>query len=441
MPSAAAEPVQVPAATPFSIALLRHTPMKAGEPLEGRLVYPIYVGDKLAIPAGALLRGKVVQLRPDPHRRLRARLGGDFTPFHIPVVRFARIQMPNSSWLPFTGGDATNGAPVLRLTPPAPRKKEKSSRISRQIADQKQRLKSATDSVTGPGKGDRIRHFLFSQLPYHPERLEAGTTWLVELSSPLPINVPAPSPDPAAAPAAGKDSSAAPAAATSPAPPQPAGPAEGDEWKLRAYLLQTVSSVSSKPGDPFLARISEPVFDSSHALMVPQGSVLVGVITQAKPARSFGRQGKLRFHFRELKLPDGFTQPVESTISGIDSSGQNKMQLDSEGGVQPKTQNRVAIPLMLSLLATSALDSDAMSQVGSDAVASNGFGIVGRIVGIAAASRPMAASIGLYGAGLAIYDLWLGRGRNVVFVKNTRIEVNTIPSRNRMAPRSLPQAR
>lgn len=432
IPRALAAPVRLPAATPLSIELLRHTPMKAGEPLQGRLLYPLYAGDRLAIPAGALVRGEVVRLRPDHHRRLRARLGGDFTPFHIPVVRFDRIQLPDSSWLSFAGGDVTDGAPVLHLTPPAPRKK--SSLISRQIADQKQRLKSATDAVTGPGKGDRIRQFLYSQLPYHPERIQAGTTWLAELSSPLAVDVPTPSPDPAAA------------AVTKPSPPPspatpsaPSAPKEGPVWKLRAYLVQSVSSASSKPGDPFLARISEPVFDGSHALVVPQNSMLVGVITQARPARSFGRQGKLRFHFRELRLPDGFSQPVQSTISGIDSSGENKLQLDSEGGVQPRSQNRVAIPLMLSLLATTALDGDGGSQVGQDTVASNGFGIVGRVVGIAAASRPMAASIGFYGAGLAVFDLWLGRGRNVSFVKNTRIEVNTIPTRRPLPSAARPQ--
>ncbi len=204
---------------------------------------------------------------------------------------------------------------------------------------------------------------------------------------------------------------------------------EAPEWRLRAYLQQTISSANRKPGDTFQAMVSEPVFDAEHALVVPQGSVLVGEITRAKPARSFGRQGKLRFRFRELKLPNGFSQPVEGTLAGVDSNKSANLQIDSEGGIAPKPQNRVILPLVLTFLAGRALDDDG-SQIGHSAVASNGFGIVGRVVGIAASSRNVAAGIGFYGAALAFYDLWLARGKNVVFVKNTRIEVTTTPARN-----------
>jgi hypothetical protein len=105
--------------------------------------------------------------------------------------------------------------------------------------------------------------------------------------------------------------------------------------------------------------------------------------------------------------------------------------MDSEGGVQPKSQNRVIVPLVLTLLAGRALDDDG-SRVAQSAVASNGFGIVGRIVGMAASSRNVAAGIGIYGAALSFYDLWLARGHDVVFVKNTRIEITTTPTRNPM---------
>ena len=86
---------------------------------------------------------------------------------------------------------------------------------------------------------------------------------------------------------------------------------------------------------------------------------------------------------------------------------------------------------MLTLLATTGLDDDGSRGL-NGAVASNGLGIVGRIVGIAASSRNVAAGIGFYGAALSFYDLCLARGHNVVFTKNTRIEVTTRPARNPM---------
>ena len=186
--------------------------------------------------------------------------------------------------------------------------------------------------------------------------------------------------------------------------------------------------------------MSEPVFNANHALTVPQGSVLIGEITQAKAARSFGRQGKLRFRFRELKLPNGFLQPVEGSLTGVDSNKSADLQMDSEGGFQPKSQNRVIVPLVLTLLAGRALDDDG-NQVAKNALASNGFGIVGRIVGIASNSRNVAAGIGIYGAALAFYDLWLAHGHDVVFPKNTRVEITTLPARSPMKVQNPKQDR
>jgi hypothetical protein len=406
--------VQVPATTPLSIQLLQHVPMKIGEPLHGRLLYPVFVDNQVAIPAGSILRGSVTQLGPDRSRRIHARLRGDFTPFHTPVVQFDELVLPDGTVQTIGSDSATDGAPILRLSPPPGQKK--GSFLSRQMALEKQRVKDTAAQFTAPGRRDRLVQFLYTQLPYHPERIENGTAWTVDLAQPLNIKL--------------QDTSPAVAEKTN-----PPAPSTKEEWRLHAYLQQTISSANRKPGDTFQALVAEPIFDSHHAVVVPQGSLLVGEITQSKPAKSFGRHGKLRFHFRELRLPGGFSQPVEGTLAGVDANKSADLQIDQEGGIAPKPQNRVILPMALTFLAGRALDDDG-SQVGNSAVASNGFGIVGRIVGIAASSRNVAAGIGFYGAGLAFYDLWLARGKNVVFVKDTRIEVTTTPGRNEIKPSS-----
>ena len=177
-------------------------------------------------------------------------------------------------------------------------------------------------------------------------------------------------------------------------------------WQLHAYLEKTISSAQKKPGDTFTAVVAEPVFDAGRNLEIPQGSQLIGTVTQAKPARWFGRSGKLRFNFRDLKLPDALSQRVDGTLTGADASRSADLQLDAEGGVQPKSRNGAAIPLALTFLAGRALDNDG-SLAGNSAVASNGFGIVGRVVGIVASSRNLAAGIGFYAAALSFYDQWI----------------------------------
>lgn len=424
----------IPSNSPISVQLLGPAPMKAGEQLKGSLIYPLYVDNRLVLPAGTAFRGRVVRLNPDRSRRIRSRIQGDFTPFHIPVVQFDQLVLPDGKVEAFVGNTTTDGIQLLSLSPPAAGKKK--SFISRQFSAEKQRLKDTTDQISGPGKRDRLVQFLYSQLPYHPERIAAGTSWTFDLVQPLTISG---SDDPPAT----RDEPApvAAAAARKATAGEPRGTAPGTEnknqWRLHAYLTQTISSANQKPANTFQAEIAEPVFNPDHSIAVPQGSILVGQITQAKPARSFGRQGKLRFKFQELKLPSGYSQYVQGTLSGVDSNKSSDLKIDSEGGVQPQSQGKVIVPLVLTLLAGRALDTDGI-QPANAAVASNGFGIVGRITGIVAGSRSLAAGIGFYEAGIAVYDHWLARGHDVVFVKETRIEVTTTPSAQPM-PVSAPR--
>jgi hypothetical protein len=415
-----AAPVQIPTTIPLSVELLQHVPMKTGEALQGRLLYGIYVDNRVAVPAGTILRGSVVQLDADRSRRIHARLRGDFTPFHIPVVRFDQMVLPDGSLQAVASNGAKDGARILRLSPPPG--KRKGSFLGQQIAEAKRRLQATVELFTTPGRGDRLVQFIYGQLPYHPERVETGTAWTVELAQPLEITFRTPEEAPAS------DGGNKQIANGGPAAPQ-----TREEWRLRAYLQQTISSTHDKSGDTFQAVVAEPVFNLEHSLVVPEGSLLEGEITQAKAARSFGRQGKLRFRFKELRLPSGFSQPVSGTIAGVDASKSANLQMDPEGGVRPQPQNRVIAPLILTLLAGRAFDDDG-SQLANSGVASNGFGIVGRVVGMVASSRNVAAGIGIYGAAVSVYDLWLARGHNVVFAKNTRIEVTTTPNHNPLAP-------
>jgi hypothetical protein len=410
--------------TPLSIELPRHSPMRSGEQIEGRLLYPVYVGDRVALPSGSIFDGRIIRLDSDRSRRIHSRLRGDFTPFHVPVVRFDRVFLQDGLVASISCSDAKDGMVILRLSPPPGQKK--GSLINRQWLDVKKRVKETAALFTAPGRGDRLLQFIYTQLPYHPQRIETGTTWTVELTQPLQVKLAA------SPPSLPGDSTHVGQSGSTISPngdlvKQPAD--QTGEWHLRAYLQQTISSARAKPGDTFHAYVAEPVFNSDHAVVVPEGSLLTGEVTQAKPARSFGRQGKLRFHFKELKLPSGFSQPVEGTLSRVDSDKSAHLQIDPEGGIQPQSQNRVVVPLLLSLLASRAFDDDE-NQTLNNAVASNGFGIIGRVVGIAASSRNVAAGIGIYGAALSFYDLWLARGHDIVFPKNTRVEISTTPSRS-----------
>jgi hypothetical protein len=81
------------------------------------------------------------------------------------------------------------------------------------------------------------------------------------------------------------------------------------------------------------------------------------------------------------------------------------------------------------MLAGRALDNDG-NLTAQTGVASNGFGLIGRVVGIAARNRNIAAGLGFYAAALSVYENFLRPGHNVDFPKDTRIEIETTPLRS-----------
>jgi hypothetical protein len=404
----AAQPQQspvLPKGTSLQVEITRHYPMKAGEAIEGHLLFPIYANGKLVVPKDTLLRGQVVALNPDNKARWSGRVRGDFTPYHTAVVRFDQLVLPDGP-VPIAAATATDGAPVLQLSTPGATAHK--SFISREWSSAKSRMHDQVAFFTDPGRGDRALQLLYRQLPYHPQRIAAHTAWSFELKAPLTL----------------PDSPSAPTAQPQPAPPT----SKTEVWNVNAILTRTVTSAQAHPGDPVQALVVEPVYDRGKQLVIPQGSTLVGKVTAAKAARSFGRNGKLRFTFQQVRFPAGFGRPVEGSLAGAATEKTQDLQLDAEGTISPRNRASAIAPILLTMLAGRALDQDGNLTVHTG-VASNGFGFIGRIVGVAAGSRNLAAGIGFYAAGLSFFDNFLHSGRDVVFPKDTRIEIETNPLR------------
>jgi hypothetical protein len=438
----AQQKLTVPANAPLDVELVHHAAMKVGAPLTARVLYPVYVDSRLAIPATSTLEGSVVALKPNKKARRHAIFYFDFTPYDNPVVRFDRLTLPNGKTYAITTPDASGGTPVLHLTANAPHGKKAFLKAEFDLA--KQRAKDEAALVTAPGRLDRLRQFVYSQLPWHPQRIDKGTAWTVHFSQPITIAV---SPAPAFQPNSTIADPAHPgrintaSAAREVNHPVTQVSANSGTWLLDAYLTSTISSATNKPGDHFQAYVAQPVFGPHHKLIVPEGALLIGTITRSKPARRFDRKGNLRFTFNELKMPGGKEKPVQGTLAAADAARSADLRIDSEGGIAPKKKpGKFLIPLAFSLLAVHGLDSDG-SAAESGATASNGGGIVGRIIGITAGSRELATGIGAYAAAQSFYNHWLTDGQNVTFPKNTRIEVVTAPAPHRMATPAISSAK
>lgn len=428
-------PLALPSGTPLWIRSTETVPLHVGQPVKACLQYGVYAENELVLPAGTVMEGTVVALNPDKPHRLQARLRADFTPFSKPVVQFYDAVV-NGARIPLAVSRATEGAPVMQLTPPPP---HKGGLIGRQIEQGKAMVRDRIRLVTAPGKRERLLQLLYSQLPYHPQRVVEGTVWTVDTTVALRL-VPAPG-------------------AVTPVPPLPpesvatkapeektfsAGAAGTATWTLKAYLTETLTSAHSKVGDPIQAVVAEPVLDPDGTVAVPEGSVLQGEITRARPARRFGRAGELRFDFKQLQLPgEGRAQDVQTNLAGVDAVGDSNLVLDREGQVQPKPQDKVIVPLLLLTLAGRPLDRDGHHDgaFGKDAVASNSLGVIGFIVGTAAGQPNLAAGLGYYGSALAIWNRWFKRGAETTLRRDTRMVVATTARHSApMRAKGSPQA-
>jgi hypothetical protein len=407
-PLAPTEPVLVKG-TSLQAEINHHYPVKLGEPIEAHLMHPIFADGKLVVPRNTALEGRVVALHADRKTRWHARLRGDFTPFHTVEVQFDRLDLPTGS-VPIAAAPAANGAPVLKLS--APGVSPRQSFIARRWAEARANLHDRIAWFTAPGKGDRALQVLYHQLPYHPERIDAHTAWSFELTAPVDL----------------PKTTLPESAYNLPAPPTASGAAKTEVWSVNATLSRDLTSASARPGDPVEALVVEPVYDKNRQLVVPQGSKLIGKVSAAKAARSFGRNGKLRFTFQQVQFPEGYNREVEGALAGASTEKTQNLSLDAEGTISPRSQSSTIAPLLLTMLAGRALDEDG-NLTAQTGVASNGFGAIGRIVGVAAGSRNLAAGIGFYAAALSVYDNFLHSGRDVVFPRDTRIEIETTPLR------------
>lgn len=414
----------LPAGTPLAVQLTTHHPMKVGEAVRAQLLYPVYQDNQIVLPAHTTVAGTVVGLTPDRQRRNTARLRADFTPFHQPVVRFDSIVAPDGSETPIEATEVANGAPIYRVVrTPTPQ----GGLIGEYWRIGLGYLDNMIQAIIGPDKADRFLQFIYSQLPYHPERIQKGTAWTIETSAPMTMQ-------PLAAPTALAETkpsrfrllrtrrltSDAEAAATG----------LHTTWILQAYLNDAISSEFSKLNQTIHATVAEPVLNPDGTVAVPTGSVLTGTVTQARPARHFDRAGVLRFNFSEIKLPGEEAQRVRATLTGADMEG-GQLNMNSEGEVQPKPKDKILIPALLILLAARPLDNDGGRHVSrKDGSASSGLGLITLIVGVTARQPSFSVGIGAYSAAVSIYPRYFGKGATVAFPKDTRVVIQTTATRS-----------
>lgn len=405
LPVCAQQAVTVVAGVPLHIVVTRTTGLRVGAPVEGVLTEPVWAYDRLVLPQDAVAHGAIVSLEaPERETRLKARLNGDLTPLHQPLVRFTSIETAAGT-VPIEADGSERQTATVRFA--ARGHQSIRQKVSGAVRG---RWSEAHEAIfgkeTGPGFRDRAVRLFYSQLPYHPQRVWQGTELVADLRQPARLEMPE----------ARKSLLVDSADLTGSLPP---------ETTVHARLTAAVSSDAAKTGEPVTAVVTVPVFDGKEDLILPEGARLEGAVLRAKPSRSFGRNGALRFTFRNVERADEAPQKLRGTVTGAQGMAAENLSVDDEGNVKAQPdKNRFVAPLLLFALAAGGHHHDRDDNgVGGQVVASNGLGLVARVVAWTVASPGVATGFGMYGFAKSVYFRFLTRGHPVEFAKDTVVEV------------------
>ena len=386
----------LPIGVPLHWTVSRTTHLRVGDAVEGQVTQSVYAVDRMVLPSGAIVRGSIASLEPIRGRvRQQALLNGDVTPLKEPVVALTSAVLLNGTVLPLQATARIRATTMVSFNPA-----QKTGLIARAKAAVQVQIDGVEQMIFAPGKKDRALRLLYGQLPYHPQRLWAGTQLIADLDAPAEVPV-----------------TPAPAAMLS----QTLESLNGLE--VTARLVDAVSSATAKKGDAVHAVIAEPVFGNDKTLLLPVDSAVDGVVLSAKPARKFGHNGQLHFTIRSVERAGSAAQHVEGTLSGAEGNNAQNVTVDREGDVKSNPDaGRFLAPALLALTAAAGgtQDSDGPG-IGRITVGSNGFGLVARVIALTAQSRPVAIGFGAYAFGQSVYFRFLTKGHEVEFPKDTMV--------------------
>lgn len=408
--------LMVPAGTPIRIAITKRVRIAhAGTPVIGKVTDTVYAFDQAVIPAGSKVRGHVARVAPvSVMRRTMAFADADFSPARQYTVTFDTIVLRNGRRLPVVTTATRSTQNLIHVVSEPARAARKKSALAKAVDSAKQEAKDtyhrAMAAIKSPSKIHRAEQYLLAQLPYRRQYLEPGTRFNADLEKPLDF---------------GSVTRAAEELGS-------VGMEPASETTLHARLASEVSSATAKHGTPIEAVLTRPVFDAQHQLLLPASSRIVGEVTHAKPAGKLHHNGELRVVFEKIETPEGQTQAMHGSLEGVEVDRAANMKLDSEGGARTTDSKSRYLATGLSLLALAAAVhpesdpglSDGLADPGERGIAGgSGFKLVGAIVSLTTDSKTFSSAMGFYGAGMSVYSHFLSRGKDVVFPKDTPVEI------------------
>src|SRR5256885_9962643 len=187
-------PMRVAAGTPIKVALNAEVRVReVGQPIHGKTTEPVYAFDKLLIPAGTEVNGRVAAIDAVPKKvRTLDAADGNFSPRRNVHVQFDELVMSDGRHvaLKTVASPAPDG--VLRFVSAnekAVQKNKAEEAAGKKIGETKQEIRrqwsELQKQIHEPGKMHKLKRMAIAQLPVHPQYIDEGTSFNAVLQQPL----------------------------------------------------------------------------------------------------------------------------------------------------------------------------------------------------------------------------------------------------------------
>src|SRR6185437_11634593 len=192
--------LQVEAGTPLRLYITKRLPYRLGDPVQAKFAEAVWAFDRVVIPAGTIVNGRVSDLEPvSKMTRAMAMIRGDFTPLKTARVSFTTMTLPNGKSVNFDTGpslgldsiyDPNQASKSNKKNKSSKNPNSRSAQLLRFVKQQAQaqanaRTRRMIGLVRTPNKREWLENFLWAKLPYHPQSYRAGTRFDAVLEKPI----------------------------------------------------------------------------------------------------------------------------------------------------------------------------------------------------------------------------------------------------------------
>ena len=194
--------------------------------------------------------------------------------------------------------------------------------------------------------------------------------------------------------------------------------------QARVILLGGVSASKSREGEPFRARLVQPVY-AGDMLVLPEGSVFEGKVVKSARPRMLSRAGSVLLSFTAVTGPSGTAEPIAASITGVELDRRSHTQVDTEGQLRGDRPGKAWMVMNLGVTGGLAKVTDDSAQLLVEAIVST------------ATDVSTAGTARIAGACVSGVFMLTRHGRDVVLPQYTEMNIMF----DRPASLSAPQAR